>query len=66
MSDKPQRTVAEIQQEYAQVCTRAGHLQYQLYTLTKDLELINSTLRDLNIEAGNVPKAEEKKELESA
>lgn len=61
MSDKPKRSVEEIQQEYARVCTRAGHTQYQLYTLQKDLELINNTLRDLNIEASSAPKVEEEK-----
>jgi hypothetical protein len=45
------RTVDEIQQEYASVCTRAGHCQYQIRTLQKDLDMMNETLQNLNIEA---------------
>jgi hypothetical protein len=51
MSEENNRTVAEIQQEYAGVCTRAGHCQYQIRTLQKDLDLINETLQNLNLEA---------------
>lgn len=45
------RTVPEIQQEYTSECTRAGHLQYQIVTLSKDLDMLNDHLRDLNLEA---------------
>lgn len=62
--EKPKRTVAEIQQEYGQLCTRAGHVQYQLHAHSKDLELINQTLRDLNFEAASA-QADEKKLEES-
>lgn len=58
MSDaKTLRTLEEIQMEYQQLCTKAGHLQYQLHTITSDLSVVNSTLRDLNIEAATVHKA---------
>jgi len=60
MSDK-KRTVEEIQQEYARTCTKAGHTQYQIYTLQNELDLLNSTLKDLNIEASLAPRAEEEK-----
>lgn len=50
-NNKPSRTIPEIQQEYQQNCTRAGHLQYQIYTLEKDLALVNDLLRNLNFEA---------------
>lgn len=49
--EKSKRTVAEIQQEYGNLCTRAGHVQYQLDAHTKDLQMINQLLRDLNFEA---------------
>lgn len=65
---KKKRTVEELQQEYANLCARAGHLQYQVYTLSKDLEIVNQTMRDLNFEAAAAKQAEEaaKKESENA
>lgn len=59
MSDK-KRTIPEIQQEYQNACLRAGHLQYQVFTLSNDLEMLNSTLRDLNLEAAAVKAADDK------
>lgn len=63
MSDK--RTVESIHGEYTQACARAGHTSYQIFTLTKDLELIHQQLRDLNLEASKL-QAEEKAAVESA
>lgn len=57
MSETKKRTVDEIQQEYTQLCARAGHLQYNLHTLTADLELLNGQLRDLNFEASKAAQA---------
>ncbi len=51
---KPARTVEAIQNEYTQLCVRAGHTQYQIAQLQKDLELMNRSLRDLNLEAATV------------
>ncbi len=52
MSDKKkERTVSEIQSEYSGLCARAGHAQYQISVMQKDLELINEQLRELNLEA---------------
>lgn len=74
MSSKDPRPVQEIQQEYTNLCTRAGHTQYQISTLQKDLAILNDSLRDLNAEASasqqaaeaskaaEAPKAEESKE----
>lgn len=56
---KAPRSVAEIQKEYAQFCTRAGHLQYQIHAFAKDLEVLNDSIRDLNFEAMASQKAEE-------
>lgn len=59
MSDeKKLRPVAEIQAEYQNLCTKAGHTQYQIITLSKDLDLLNETLRNLNLEAAAAYKAE--------
>lgn len=55
---KAPRTVPEISQQYTQLCTQAGHLQYEIATKTKDLDLLNSTLRDLNNEAYAAQQAE--------
>lgn len=52
--EKKARTVAEIQQEYQVLCVRSGHTQYQIATMSKDLELLNSSMRDLNFEAAAV------------
>jgi hypothetical protein len=51
MPEKKDRSVAEIQQEYQQLCFKAGHLQYQIDALSKDLAVLNGTMRDLNFEA---------------
>ena len=51
---KKERTVEQVQQEYTQMCVRAGHTQYQIAQLQKDLALFNDTLRDLNLEAGAI------------
>lgn len=48
---KKGRSVQDIQEEYTRLCAKAGHLQYQVFTHSKDLEMVNETLRELNIEA---------------
>ena len=50
-ADSKERTVEQIQQEYTQLCVKAGHTQYQIAQLKRDIDLMNSTLRDLNLEA---------------
>ncbi len=61
MSDK--RTVEQIHKEYSQLCTQAGHLQYQILVVSQDLELLNKQLRELNLEAAKIA-AEDKAESE--
>ncbi len=56
---KEKRNKQQISIEYSQGCTKAGHLQYQIATLQKDLAMLNDHLRDLNIEAATLPKEEE-------
>ena len=55
---KVSRSVAEIQGEYQALCTRAGHIQYQVFTLSKDLDMLNESMRNLNFEASEASKAE--------
>ncbi len=67
---KAERTMETVQLEYTQLCNRAGHIQYQLQTFKKDLELINKSLRDLNLEAAainekNQAEAKAKQEAEA-
>lgn len=64
--NKSPRPVSEIQQEYQMLCTKAGHVQYQIFTLQKDLDVLNSTLRDLNLEASESKTAEDAKAAEEA
>ncbi len=47
---KPTRSVQEIQNEYSNLCLKAGNLQYEIDCKQGDLKTINSTLRDLNFE----------------
>lgn len=58
MSDKPSRTIEDIQLEYQKACTQAGHIQYQVYTFKRDLEALNQVIRDLNLEAAGIKAAE--------
>lgn len=64
MSDK-KRSIAEIQQDYQSACLKAGHLQYQVFVYSKDLEMVNEQLREFNLEAAAV-KAEEEKAKQEA
>lgn len=63
---KPERTLQDIQQEYNGLCNKAGHLQYQIFTFKKDLDLVNSALRDLNFEAAALQANTAKKAAEEA
>lgn len=51
---KKPRSLSEIQSDYQNLCLKAGHVQYQIFALQKDLDLINDSLRDLNLEAASV------------
>ena len=65
MSEKARRNIAEIQTDYQNMCLKAGHLQYQVYTYSKDLEMVNGQLRDLNLEAAASKAAEDKAAAEA-
>lgn len=51
---KPSRTVDDVRKDYSSLCARAGHLQYQIDTIGKDLTLVNDQLRELNFEAAKI------------
>lgn len=57
-AEKSPRTHQDCQNEYTQLCAKAGNLQYQIYAHTKDLELINAQQRELNLEAAKLAQAE--------
>lgn len=62
--EKKSRTIQEIQQEYQNLCARAGHLQYTIKCTAEDLHQVNEQLKDLNLEAVSAkeaPKQEEPK-----
>lgn len=48
---KVPREIAVIQSEYQQLCTKLGHISYQIDALSKDAAIVNSSLRELNLEA---------------
>lgn len=60
-----ERTLSELQNQYTGLCNKAGHLQYQIYTFKKDLDLVNSTLRDLNFEAAALQAKEAQNKTET-
>jgi hypothetical protein len=60
------RTIPEIQNEYQNLCLKAGHLQYQVTVFQGDLDLVNKELRDLNLEAASVKAAEAKAASDAA
>lgn len=63
MVEKAERKVEDIHAEYSQLCAKAGHLQYQIHVLTKDLGLLNEQLMNLNFEASaKVAKEKESKD----
>lgn len=54
MSNENKRTVEMVHQEYTQLCAKAGHINYQISVLKTDLDLVNSQLKDLNLEAASL------------
>lgn len=63
---KAPRKIQEIQAEYSQVLQRAGQCQYQISVFKKDLEMFNTTLRDLNAEAFAAKEAEEREKQQKS
>lgn len=52
------RTKEEIAREYSNLATKAGHAAYQIVTIQKDIDLMQVTMRDLNIEAATAARRE--------
>lgn len=48
---KAPRPIQAIQQEYVQLCTKAGDLGYKIRCFEKDLSTVYDQLRELNFEA---------------
>lgn len=62
----PKRTIQEIQREYTNLMVKAGQLQYTLYAVNKDLDLVNASLRDLNLEASAIKESNKLSDAPSA
>lgn len=58
--EKKERTLEDIKQEYGNYCLQAGDLNYKIFTHNKDLEIVNSRMRDLNFEAAALQGAQAK------
>lgn len=66
MEDK-KKTIEDLHREYTQLCTKAGHLNYQIAVLSEDLKIVYNTLKDLNFEAAKLSEENNKaKEAEAA
>lgn len=52
MTVENKRTLADLQQEYSQLCSTAGHLEYQIFALQSELDSVNNALQSISLEAG--------------
>lgn len=59
--EKVERSLQEIQQEYTGLALKAGQAQYQIVTIQKELDMLNSQMRDLNFEAAGAQVRESSK-----
>lgn len=50
-------TLEQLQQAYANCCTKAGHFSYQIYSLENELGKVYAEARRLNEEATVLEKA---------
>lgn len=60
------RDIKAIEQEFSNLCAKAGHLQYQVAVLSEDLNLVNEEIKKLNFEAAKVHAATKEAEAEKA
>lgn len=60
MSDT-KRTLAEVHQEYANICSKYGNLVYQSKVFSDDAALLFEQLKELNFEAARI-QSDSKKE----
>ena len=64
MSDK-EPTIADIQQEYSQICGKLGHAEVQLRTLSAEIPRLHERAQSLILESARIqalPKPEKKEE----
>ena len=59
---KQERTIAEIQQEYANQAAKLGQTSYQLHILGKESELLKQQMQNLNFEASAIQAKQPAKE----
>ena len=60
--EKKPRNIPEIQNDYNNLCARAGHLQYAISATAEDLRMVNDQLKELNLEVAAARAAEPKQE----
>lgn len=68
MSDevkKEERTLKDVQQDYAKNAAKLGDLQYTKWTVEKDIEIFCNKLRELTIEGRMLNKKKEENKDES-
>lgn len=53
------RPLTDIQNEYSNICLKAGNLQYELICKEGDLKLLNDRLKELNAEYIGAKNAED-------
>lgn len=62
---KAPRALPEIQADYQRLCSQSGQLQYQVYAIKRDLDVINEQIRDLNFEGAAAQQALAKAQKEA-
>lgn len=56
-------TLESLSQAYAGMCSKAGHLAYQIYVYNEELATLHRDMRDVNMKAAALKaKAEDKKD----
>jgi len=56
------KSLEQLQSEYTQLAAKAGHIQFQIWGLESELEVVNKLLRDLNLEAAKLSGNSKKEE----
>ena len=62
-----ERTITDVQNDYAQLCALVGQAHYQIFALELDIKAMNEKLKELNAESFKLKEKEEaaKKEQEA-
>ncbi len=56
------RDLDKIQQDYVNLCTKVGDMQYKVHCIQADIAVVNRQLRELNLEAAASSEAKRKQE----